>query len=72
VLAALVSLVPAVTWGVWYLAGIAVVDLVILAATVRALPCTTPACVKGSGATSLLKTGFFASLAVFALAAYFL
>jgi len=71
-LAAIASIIPFCIWGIRYLAGIAVVDLVILAATVRALPCTTPACVKRSRATSMLKTGFFAALAVFALAAYFL
>jgi geranylgeranylglycerol-phosphate geranylgeranyltransferase len=52
-----------------YLAGITVVDLLILAAAIRALPCTTPACVKMSRVTTLLKVGMFASLVVFSLSA---
>ena len=71
-LAAAASLLPVFLWGGWYLAGIAVVDIIIVAAAVRALPCTAPACVRASKATTLLKAGFFASLVVFAAAAYFL
>lgn len=66
------SLFPVLRWGVWYLAGIAVVDGIILAASLRALPCTTPACVKATGSTTLLKAGFFLSLLVFSAAAFFL
>lgn len=70
--AVVASVIPFFTWGIWYLCGIAVVDVLILAAVIRALSCTTPACVRASKATTFLKTGFFASLAVFAMAAYFL
>ncbi len=66
------SLIPVQRWGVWYLAGIAVVDCIILAAAIRALPCTTPACIRETGSTTILKAGFFTSLLVFSLAAYFL
>lgn len=70
--ALLASAVPYIWWGIWYLAGILVVDCVILAAAVKALPCTTPACVTASGSTTLLKAGMFASLVVFTLSAIFL
>jgi len=63
------SAIPSVRWGALYLAGIAVVDLIILAAAIRALPCTTAACVKASRVTTLLKAGMFASLVVFSLSA---
>ncbi len=70
--AAAASVIPCFRWGFPYLAGIAVVDIIIIAAAARALPCTTPACVKGSRATSMLKAGFFASLVVFSFSAYLL
>lgn len=66
------SLFPVLRWGPWYLAGIAVVDCIILAASLRALPCTTPACIKAKGSTTLLKAGFFLSLLVFSAAAFLL
>jgi geranylgeranylglycerol-phosphate geranylgeranyltransferase len=72
VLAVCSSIIPFFRWGIPYLAGIGIVDLIILVAAFRALPCTTPACVKASLATALLKAGFFASLAVFLLAAVLL
>ena len=68
--AVLVSLLPSGDWwGLFYLAGIAVVDLVILFGAFRGLRCTTPGCVRESGATSILRAGMFAALAVFAIAA---
>jgi len=66
------SLFPVIRWGLWYLAGIVVVDGIILAACIRALPCTSPACIKAAGSTNLLKAGFFLSLLVFAGSAYLL
>lgn len=74
VIATCISLVPGLWWG-WggrYLVGIGVVDLVILAAVARALPCTTPGCVTASRATVMVKAGMFASLVVFTLAALFM
>ena len=74
VLAICISLVPGLWWG-WggrYLVGIGVVDLVIFAAVVRVLPCTTPGCVTASRATAMVKAGMFASLVVFTLAAMFM
>jgi len=78
---ALVCTVPAVAasfmpylwwgWGTGYLAGILIVDTIIIAAAVRGLKCTTPRCMKESGASSLLKAGMFASLVVFVLSAVF-
>ncbi len=71
-LAAVASVVPSAWWGVWYLGGIAVVDVVIVVSVFLAFNCTTPACVKASGASTLLKAGMFASLVVFTLSAVFL
>jgi geranylgeranylglycerol-phosphate geranylgeranyltransferase len=71
-LAVIASIFPYFTWGVPYLAGIAAVDAIILLSTARAVRCTSPACVKASKASSLLKAGFFASLLVFAAAAFLL
>lgn len=56
-------------WGPFYLAAIAVVDIIILAGAARGVRCTTPDCVRKSRATSILRTGMFAALAVFAVAA---
>jgi geranylgeranylglycerol-phosphate geranylgeranyltransferase len=72
VVAAAASVIPYFWWGTAYLAGIAVVDIIILFAAFRALKCTTPSCVKASGASSFLKTGMFLSLLVFVLSAIFL
>jgi geranylgeranylglycerol-phosphate geranylgeranyltransferase len=66
------SVVPYVWWGVWYLAGIIIVDIIILVATIRALPCTTPACLRKTRSTTFIKAGMFAALVVFALSAVFL
>ena len=42
VAAVLASMLPWFWWGAWYLAGIALVDIVIIAAAFRALGCTDP------------------------------
>jgi len=72
VLAVITSLLPYAWWGLWYIAGILVVDIILILAAARALPCDTPACMRESKATSLLKYGMFASLVVFTLSAIFL
>jgi geranylgeranylglycerol-phosphate geranylgeranyltransferase len=51
---------------------IAIVDILILVAVYRTLPCDTPAGIRRSGAASLLKYGMFASLVVFTVSALFL
>lgn len=70
--AAIASVVPYLWWGMWYLAGIVVVDSIILVAAMRTLSCETPACVRATRSTTLIKAGMFAALAVFALSALFL
>lgn len=72
VVAAASSVIPYFWWGAGYLTGIAVVDIIILFAASRALKCTTPSCVKASGASAFLKKGMFLSLIVFTLSAIFL
>jgi geranylgeranylglycerol-phosphate geranylgeranyltransferase len=72
VLAVAASFIPYFWWGAWYLGGIIAVDIIIIIAALRGLNCETPACVKASMATSLLKAGMFASLVVFTLSAVFL
>jgi geranylgeranylglycerol-phosphate geranylgeranyltransferase len=72
VLAVVTSFIPYFWWGAWYLGGIIAVDIIIIIAALRALSCETPACVKASRASSLLKAGMFASLVVFCLSAVFL
>ena len=66
------SFVPSLRWGSWYVCGILLVDAVILAASIKAVRCTTPGEVKASGASMLLKAGMFASLVIFTLSALFL
>ncbi|NYT06350.1 MAG: geranylgeranylglycerol-phosphate geranylgeranyltransferase [Methanomicrobiales archaeon] len=56
-------------WGVPYLAAISVVNAGILAGALLAYRCTRPACVRESRATTVLKIGMFAALAVFIAAA---
>ncbi len=63
------SIYPVVWWGLWYLAGILPVDIIIILAAVRPLACRDPGCVRRSRATGLLKAGMFASLVVFFFAA---
>jgi len=72
VLAVAASFIPYFWWGAWYLGGIMAVDIIIIIAALRGLNCETPACVKASMASSLLKAGMFASLVVFTLSAVFL
>jgi geranylgeranylglycerol-phosphate geranylgeranyltransferase len=71
-LAAIASVVPYLRWGMWYLAGILIVDSIIIVAVVRTLPCKTPACIRKTRSTTLIKAGMFAALLVFALSAIFL
>jgi geranylgeranylglycerol-phosphate geranylgeranyltransferase len=71
-LAVAASFLPYLWWGVWYLAGIIIVDIIIINAVLRGVKCETPECVKTSMASSLLKAGMFASLVVFTLSAVFL
>lgn len=66
------SMVPFLWWGMWYIAGILPIDLVLLAAGLRPLRCDTPDCIRTTGATSLLKYAMFASLVVFMAAALLL
>jgi geranylgeranylglycerol-phosphate geranylgeranyltransferase len=72
VLGVVASFVPYLRWGPWYLYGILPVDGIILFAGIKSVRCTTPEGVKGSGASTLLKAGMFASLVVFTLSAVFL
>jgi geranylgeranylglycerol-phosphate geranylgeranyltransferase len=72
VLAACASLIPYPLWGIWYIAGILLVNALILFACLRAVRCRSPAEVKMSASSTLLKTGMFASLVVFTLSALFL
>ncbi len=64
------SVYPVVWWGRPYLAGIAPVDAVILAAVLLPSGCRDPACIRRTKASTLLKLGMFASLVVFSLAAF--
>jgi len=59
-------------WGILYLAGIIIVDLIILFAIIVTLSCTTSQCVQQSRSSRYLKYGMFSSLLVFFLAAVFL
>ena len=54
-------------WGVWYLAGIIPVDILILAGALRAIGCNTAEEIKMSRSSLLIKAGMFASLLVFLL-----
>jgi geranylgeranylglycerol-phosphate geranylgeranyltransferase len=66
------SFIPYFWWGIWYLGGIMVVDVIILFAAFRGLHCETSSCLMASGASGILKAGMFASLVVFTLSAVFL
>ncbi|PKL70195.1 MAG: geranylgeranylglycerol-phosphate geranylgeranyltransferase [Methanomicrobiales archaeon HGW-Methanomicrobiales-1] len=66
------SVVPFLWWGAWYLAGIVIVDIIILAAVIRTLGCAAPACIRATRSTTFIKAGMFAALLVFALSAVFL
>ncbi|PKG32568.1 geranylgeranylglycerol-phosphate geranylgeranyltransferase [Methanoregula sp.] len=71
VLSAIASTVPFLWWGIPYLVLIGIVDLVLLGAAIKALSCDTPACVRQSKASGMLKFGMFASLLVFVVSALF-
>jgi geranylgeranylglycerol-phosphate geranylgeranyltransferase len=66
------SFVPFLWWGPWYVYGILLVDGILLFACVKSIRCTTPEGVTGSGASTILKAGMFASLVIFTLSAIFL
>ena len=70
--AAVASVFPYLWWGNWYLVGIVIVDIIILVSAIRTLPCKTPACVRATRSTMLIKAGMFAALVVFAMSAVFL
>jgi geranylgeranylglycerol-phosphate geranylgeranyltransferase len=72
VLSVMASTVPVSWWGVWYLIGIGCVDGALIHAASKALACENPACIRRSGASSILKYSMFASLVVFTLSAVFL
>jgi geranylgeranylglycerol-phosphate geranylgeranyltransferase len=72
ILSVVASFLPYFWWGTWYLAGIIIVDGIIILGALRGLKCATPACMKASMASSLLKAGMFTSLVVFTLSAVFL
>jgi len=63
------SLVPYLRWGLWYIGGIVIVDLILLAAAAKVIRCADPGEVKATGASDLFKAGMFASLVVFTLSA---
>lgn len=65
-IAVLISILPvAPGWGAPYLAGIAIADGIMIAGAFRAAGCSSPACVKDSRATTMLKAGMFVAIAVF-------
>lgn len=68
-LAVITSVMLYLWWGPWYLAGIFLVDVVIMFASLKSVTCQTPECVKISKASTILKATFFASLIVFAISA---
>lgn len=72
VIAVVISFIPYLWWGAWYLPGIIAVDIIIIIAALRGLNCETSDCVKTSKVSALLKAGMFASLIVFCLSAIFL
>lgn len=72
VCAVIASFIPFLWWGPYYLAGITCVDILILAAGARVLPCRTAPCLKATRATTLVKYAMFASLAVFTVSAFLL
>lgn len=71
VLSAIASAIPFLWWGVPYLVFIGIVDIVLIAAALKALSCDTPACVRQSKSSAVLKYGMFASLLVFVVSALF-
>lgn len=71
-LSALASLVPFLWWGIPYLVLILLVDAVLIIASWQALGRDSPAGIRNSRASAVLKYGMFASLIVFVLSAIFL
>jgi geranylgeranylglycerol-phosphate geranylgeranyltransferase len=71
VLSAIASTIPFLWWGIPYLVLIGIVDVILLAAAIKALSCDAPACVRQSKASAALKHGMFASLLVFVVSALF-
>jgi geranylgeranylglycerol-phosphate geranylgeranyltransferase len=67
-----ISCYPYYRWGIWYLAGIVPVDMIILYGAVRSFRCRDSECIALSRATDIIKYGMFASLIVFTLSAVFL
>jgi geranylgeranylglycerol-phosphate geranylgeranyltransferase len=67
-----ISFYPYFRWGIWYIAMIVPVDLVILYAAVRSFRCRDPECINRSHVTGITKYGMFASLVVFTVSAVFL
>ncbi len=63
------SILPFSRWGVWYLVGIAIADIVILTGALRPFRCHTSACVRNTCATSYIKVGMFVALGVFTFSA---
>lgn len=59
-------------WGLFYLAGIIPVDLVILAGAISAIRYRTPEEIKKGKSATIVKIGMFASLVVFLLSALLL
>jgi geranylgeranylglycerol-phosphate geranylgeranyltransferase len=70
--AIIASVIPVSWWGLYYLAGIGIIDLVIFIGAAMAITCISSSCIKTSRATTSLKFGMFASLLVFTLSALFL
>lgn len=56
-------------WGVYYLAAIGIVDVIILASAGLSLGCRDAKCIKKSKSTTYLKMGMFLALLVFTIAA---
>ena len=68
-LAIVASVLPVSRWGVWYLVGIAIADIVILTGALRPFRCHTSACVRNTCATTYIKVGMFVALGVFTFSA---
>lgn len=64
-----ISLSLYLRWGIFYLAGIMPVDLIIMYGVMQAIRCTTSEQIKKSRSATILKAGMFASLLVFLFSA---
>ncbi|MDD1717370.1 MAG: geranylgeranylglycerol-phosphate geranylgeranyltransferase [Methanoregulaceae archaeon] len=69
VFAIIASILPVLRWGIWYIAGIAIADIVILTGALRPFRCHTSACVRNTCATTYIKVGMFVALGVFTFSA---